>query len=445
MRNPIAASPHQIVITQRALAARLRQLPAPIRAVVQQVGALGDRLGWAVYLVGGGVRDLLLGLPLVDVDVMVDGDGIECARRYAETFGGRLRIYAAFGTAQVQGTDSLLVDFATARTETYAAPGALPVVARGSIEQDLARRDFTINAMALCLNSATVGRLVDPYGGVTDLQQRTIRILHARSFEDDPTRLFRAVRFATRLRCSLSRDTRRLFEQALTAGVIARLSAHRLTRECRLLLSERDPANALRLARATGLFDAVHPALSNACAPRVLSPLAATIQWCRARACASTRPIDSRVVWLLALTVPMSAVALRSLLARCEFEQRVRRLILVTRRRQRVVCRVLSSASTLAPSRLVRVLSGFDAEAVVYLRASCKGVRARRRIDAYLTQYCEMVPLLDGNDLRRMGVPPGPLMARLLTRLREAQLDGVVRTREEAGLRVSRILRRAGR
>lgn len=434
-------APARIVTTQSAIAARLRRLPPSIRAVLRTAGELGDRRGQSVYLVGGAVRDLLLGLAQVDVDLVVEGDGIAFAAAFAEAHGGRLRTHPAFGTAQVRCAEALLVDVATVRTETYAAPGALPTVAHGSIEQDLARRDFTINALALCLNGAAVGRLVDPHGGVQDLRRRCIRVLHPRSFEDDPTRLFRAVRFAARLDCALTGDTRRWFDQALSTGLMARLSPHRLTRELQRMLSERDPRGALRLARSTGLLSAVQPALAATYSTRAQDSVERAIRWYREAV--PGRALDQWVVWLLALTIPLPVPALRRLFARCEFDQRVQGLIAMTRRRQRRICRVLSAPQTLAPSRLARLLSGCGDEGMVYVAARCNRALARKRLGTYLTVARELAPLLDGNDLRQLGVPPGPLMAQMLTRLREMQLDGQVRTREDACRQVSRLLRRA--
>src|SRR5262249_55719880 len=159
------------------------------------IGRLADERGVAVYLVGGVVRDLLLKREILDLDLTVEEDGIAFARLVADRCGAGLAVFERFATARLAVHDGLKIDIATTRGESYAQPALLPTVRPASIEEDLSRRDFTINAIAVQLNSHQFGRVLDPYGGQRDLRARTIRVMHAGSFQDDPTRIFRAIRF----------------------------------------------------------------------------------------------------------------------------------------------------------------------------------------------------------------------------------------------------------
>jgi tRNA nucleotidyltransferase (CCA-adding enzyme) len=222
---------------------RLAALPR-LRPVLEAVAGVRD--GQDVYVVGGTVRDILLGEPGFDVDLTVEGDGVRFAEALARRLGGRVRSHDAFGTAVVEHGDAERVDVVTARRERYESPAALPVVEPGTIDDDLARRDFTINAMAASLGTDDLGRLVDPFHGRDDLDARTIRVLHDGSFVDDPTRIFRAIRYASRYGFELDDQTLELARSAIEGGLVARLTPARLRDELVLLLDEPQAAASIR-------------------------------------------------------------------------------------------------------------------------------------------------------------------------------------------------------
>ena len=220
----------------------------------------GEQRG--VYLVGGTVRDLLLGEPGFDVDLAVEGDGQAFARALAAELGGRLKPHDAFGTAVVEYGDDERVDVVTARREHYAAPAALPTVEPSTIEDDLFRRDFTINAMAAALAGQQAGSLVDPFAGRHDLEAKTIRVLHDQSFVDDPTRIFRALRYANRYGFELEEHTAVLAREAIEAGLVGRLTPARLRDELVLLLDEPRADETFALLEAFGADRAVRRGLA---------------------------------------------------------------------------------------------------------------------------------------------------------------------------------------
>ncbi|MBI2104525.1 MAG: CCA tRNA nucleotidyltransferase [Candidatus Omnitrophica bacterium] len=230
------------------------QVPIPRRVepLLRAIGGLADQRGMRAYAVGGCVRDWLLGLPIdtPDLDVTVEGDGIAVARAAGHALGGTLTVHQQFGTATQRlrrradgGRPSgpLRVDFATCRRETYARPAAYPKIAAGTLKDDLFRRDFTVNAMAAALSPARFGALVDPFHGARDLEQRRLRVLHGRSFLDDPSRLLRGIRFAQRFGLRWEPLTRRAAEEAVAAGALGWLNAGRLRRELARMRGEPDP------------------------------------------------------------------------------------------------------------------------------------------------------------------------------------------------------------
>ena len=221
------------------------QIPRSVERLLREVGRLANQRGMQAYAVGGCVRDWLLGLTQTpDLDVTVEGDGIAVARAAGPALGGTLTVHQQFGTATRllrRRAGPRWVDFATCRRETYARPAAYPAVAPGTLEDDLFRRDFTLNAMAAALSPARFGALVDPFQGARDLRRRQLRILHARSFLDDPSRLLRGVRFAQRFGLRWEPGTRRAARDAASAGALGWLNAGRLRRELERMCGEPDP------------------------------------------------------------------------------------------------------------------------------------------------------------------------------------------------------------
>ncbi len=262
-------------------------------------GRAADYLGLQVYAVGGFVRDLLLHRDNEDVDLLVEGPGIAFARHLSRLWGAGVQTHERFGTATLRLDWGGKVDVAMARLETYSQPAALPQVAPAGLAQDLRRRDFTINAMAIHLNPGTYGHLADPLDGRADLEAGRIRILHPGSFEDDPTRIFRAVRFEQRFGFRLEPVTARCLRDAVRGGLIGRLSRPRVLREVLLLLGETDPSPAFRRLSRLGVLGQVHPLLED---PRKSTRwLGPCLKALAAAERGPGRPVDRRLLLLMAL------------------------------------------------------------------------------------------------------------------------------------------------
>jgi len=229
----------------------LSQLNPKSLKLIQSIGVLAQSLGMKAYLVGGPVRDLLMGFPNVDLDITVQGPGIRLAEAFAaQQAGSQVTRYRAFKTATVHLADGSLIDFATCRKEVYVKPGAYPVVESSNIMDDLCRRDFTINAMAVAINPETWGQLIDPFKGKADVKAKRLRILHDQSFLDDPTRILRAARFKARFGLSLEAKTLQWLKSAVKIKVLDTITPQRYLKDFNKVLKEPKSLDAIKCLKS---------------------------------------------------------------------------------------------------------------------------------------------------------------------------------------------------
>ena len=378
------------------------------RTALDELRRLANEAGVAAFLVGGPVRDSLLGVPVNDLDISVVGDAPALAQSLANASGGRLTVHPRFGTASVVAA-RCTVDLVTARRETYPKPAALPVVTAGSLADDLARRDFTVNAMAVPL-AAALEQVVDPHGGRADLDAGIIRALHRESFRDDPTRIFRAVRYEQRFAFRLSDDTRCDLESAVAAGAIAMLSGDRLRHELDRILQETSPLPALQRAETLGVLTATHPALG-------ASHLDGLHDW-------TARPL----AWLAALVWPLHESTGSSVAVRLNTPTDWTRVISDTATLTERLPGLAAERS--APSDVCALLDGLSPDALA-AGTVLAPASASERIRMYLAEWWTVAPLLRGPDLLALGVPPGPAVGEALRALRRARLDGKTHNRND--------------
>jgi tRNA nucleotidyltransferase (CCA-adding enzyme) len=377
--------------------ARIRALPAA-QPLIERLPDGGP----PVYLVGGAVRDVLLGGAPIDLDFVVEGD----AAAFASSLGGRLRVHDRFGTSSVL-LDGYTYDIARSRRETYARPGALPDVEPASLAEDLLRRDFTVNAIAIGLTGEAAGELDAAPQALEDLEARRLRVLHDRSFIDDPTRMFRLARYAARLGFDVEPHTRELAAAAIREGAVATVSGPRVGAEVRLLAREQDPVKALLALRDLGLDRAVHPGFGlgdEEPAGRALALLPA-----------DGRP-DRLALALAARGVP--AAELPGLLDSLAFEAEDREAIVATATRAEELARALAAAQ--APSAIIAMAGGGPLELVALAGALGPEQQAREWIE----RLRHVGLSIDGRDLIAAGVPEGPAIGRGLRAALAAKLDG---------------------
>ena len=238
------------------------RISRPVLDRLAAMGGLADEMGFHAYLVGGFVRDLLLRNDNFDIDVVIEGDGIRFAGELGRRAGIKTRVHKEFGTAKILFGDGFKVDVATARLEYYKAPAALPIVEHSSLKLDLYRRDFTINTLAISLNKNTFGELIDFFGAQTDIKEKSIRVLHSLSFVEDPTRVFRAVRFEQRFGFQIGKFTMNLIKNAVKMSFLSKIKGPRIWRELALMFSEAYPGRIMKRLRELDLLEFIYPSLS---------------------------------------------------------------------------------------------------------------------------------------------------------------------------------------
>ena len=401
------------------------RLPQAILVLLRQAWALAERLDLSVYVVGGFVRDLLLDRPNLDVDVVVEGDGLAFARALAGELHARVKVHERFGTAVVVLPDGFKLDVATARTEYYEYPTALPTVEQSSIKKDLYRRDFTINTLAVRLNSRLFGELIDFYGGQRDLKEGTIRVLHSLSLIEDPTRVFRAIRFEHRFGFSLGKETLALIKGAVKMDLFHRLSGHRLIEELRLLFSERRPRAAVARLAELDLLRFIHPKLAwSGKLDQLLQGVEEAMDWYKLLFL--DRKMEPCLPYLMALMEVLPDRAVIETLKRFPFSETEAERIKAARFKIKPAVRLLSKRPAPRPAETFRVLDGWADEPLVYLMGRSKSESLKRQVSAFLTTYRQVSPALTGADLKAMGLKPGPHYKRILSTLLEARLNGEI-------------------
>lgn len=425
------------------------RVPAGTYALLRRAGRLADRTGVSLYVVGGFVRDLLLGYPNPDIDLVVEGDGIGFAREFARRNGARVIIHERFGTAVIVFPHNFKLDVSTARTEYYEHPAALPTVERGSIENDLYRRDFTVNTLAIRLNPDRFGQLLDCYEGQRDLRERAIRVLHSRSFIDDPTRAFRAVRFEHRLGFRMDKETQSLLTDAVKEEVFCHLSGSRLLEEVTLLLSEEKPRRALVRLNELALLRVIHPGLAyTSRLNRLLKSVEEVLEWYKVASREwpdSGRQIEPWIIYFMTLMEGLPADSTEEATKRLRVPGRVARNIQAGHGAARRLSHRSTGRPAPKPAEVCRAFDGLSDEALVLLMASSQSGMVRRGVSKYLATYRHIKPTVTGKDLRAMGLSPGPLFKKILDQIREARLNGEVSSVTEERALAMHMAERLGR
>ena len=412
------------------LASRIRDgLPAELVDFMEAVAAAAAYQGYHVYLVGGIVRDLLLGRENLDLDLVVEGDAAGLARQLASSTGGKLTSHPQFGTAKLSWRE-WSVDFAAARSETYSSPGALPTVADGTLANDLARRDFTINAMAVRLYPGSFGDLVDEHDGRRDLERGLVRVLHKGSFVDDATRIWRGLRYEQRLGFRLERTTEKLVARDIP--MLGTVSGDRIRNELELVLAEREPEKILTRADQLKVLPALHPAL------RADSWLAA--RFADARAISDGVPPPG--LYFALLTYPLTGEEVEDLIGRLRLPRPMARLLRDSHHLKMALRKL--GTTTLAPSDVHEMLSGYSPAVITAAQLVASLPMAQRWLRVYQDELRHVRTELTGDDLMKMGVTVGKPVGEVLGQLLAARLDGQVASRKDEEAMVSRWLEDAG-
>src|SRR5688572_4384572 len=377
--------------------------------------------GLPLYIVGGSVRDFVLGHVVNDFDLTVEGDAIALARSLASRHGGQVTAHTKFCTAKWFLPNNMkfdaeahpALDIVSARSEVYKHPAVLPTVKIGSIDDDIRRRDFTMNALAIRLDGSHFGELRDDLNGTEDLQRGIIRVLHSGSFIDDPTRMYRAVRYEGRYSFKIAEDTLALIPEA--RSLVKKLSAQRIRRELDILLDEPNAVSMLARLDELDLLSPIHPALSNFNQSNL-----ATLK-------SDDTELQNRqsrwILWLMHLTEQEIEFVNARLHFTADLLKTIRSAALLNANR--------TAVAGLKPSQCVELLEGYSLRALETIYPILADEDIKNKISKYLFEWRYAKPKTTGHDLKKRGLKPGPKYAEILRRLRAALLDGEVKTEED--------------
>ncbi|NWF52752.1 MAG: CBS domain-containing protein [Nitrospirae bacterium] len=419
----------------RSLSSYLKsRFPKEVYELLKLSGEVAEELGFNAYLVGGSVRDILRGEENLDIDIVIEGDGIIFAKTLSERLNARVRSHQRFNTAQVI-TDRLKLDIATARTEYYESPAALPKVETSSIKKDLYRRDFTINTLAIKLNPRDFGLLIDFFGGQRDLREKTIRVLHNLSFIEDPTRAFRAIRFSERFGFKISKHTENLIKSAVKMNLFEKLSGTRLYEEILLIFNETEPDKAIKKMSELGLLKVIHPALTfNEELELKLKSLFETVSWFNLLFL--EEKTDRGILYLMELLSELKEEDAEEVLKRLSPPPKIKEMITKGIHNAKEIVKRLPSED---PVEIYNLLKGMRLETILLAMAISKDRLKQKVISRYLTELRKIETFLKGEDLKKMGIKPGPAYSKILRELLEEKLRGHITSKEDEEKFVSAI------
>lgn len=409
---------------------KLNKLPLPIVEFIHFTGRVADEKGINVYVVGGFVRDLFLGVANFDVDFVVEGDGIAFATELAGRLNLSVVIHRRFGTATLHGLEGFKADIASSRREVYDKPAALPSVTFGKIEDDLFRRDFTINAVAIGINEHQFGRIIDHYAGLKDLKKGLVRALHHLSFIDDPTRILRAVRFEQRFDFKIEKQTLGWLKEAQRRRMLFYVQKHRLRDELILIFKERLPFKALkRLNQLCGL-SYIAPSLRFQDSWRsdftAISQRAKEFQ----KLCVHHRRIELYAMYMALFFYPLSVRAMKKVIIDFAFHKGESSRMLSLKENFKKARSLLSRKSIL-PSSVYHLLQPLSYEVIFLIIILLKNRVAERHIDYFFLKSHPQRLHVRGEDLLKSGIKAGPDFKMILSELLCAKIDGKLKDKEE--------------
>ena len=418
------------------------RLPERILKLLDEAGEVADRLGFSAFLVGGFVRDLLLRIENLDIDIVIEGDGILFAEKFAERLSGRVKSHKKFGTAVViipslpplekGGRGEFKIDIATARMEYYEHPAALPIVEMSSLKNDLYRRDFTINTLAISLNKKEAWQLIDFFGGQRDLKERAIRVLHNLSFVEDPTRVFRAIRFEQRFNFSIGKQTMTLLEGAVKKDLFNRLSGSRVYLELVLMLKEREPVKMVKRMQELSLLKFIHPKIIYSDSMKELFlNIGETISWHHLLFIGSEA--EGWFIYLMGLLDDLKDEDVLDVCHRLSISEHYKNKLLTSRSQIKEAYQELfsSGTNTFKSSQIYDVLHPLLLEALLFMMAKVPQERIKKAISLYLTKLRSVKIDITGDDIVGMGIERGPEVGSILKAVRDAKLDGFIKDKKD--------------
>ena len=405
-----------------------KRLPTKVHDLLLEIGRLADKEDCKVYVVGGFVRDLLLNIENLDMDIVVEGNGIAFASVLGKKLNAEIKKHKKFGTAVLYLPGGFKIDIATARVEFYEYPASSPTVEFSKIKYDLYRRDFTINAMAIELNHKDYGMLVDFFGAQKDLQERTIRVMHNMSFVEDPTRIFRAIRFEQRYGFKMEESTKNFMENALDLEMFDHLATHKMKDELVLILNEDLPLKAIDRMKGMDVLKYIHPDIKitstkKAIFREITNSFTVEVLFLDA-------PVNRWLVNFLALVDDLSTEQVAHICEKFKITTGVIKQIIQIKEAEKDMLRLLEKTK-MKNSEVFYLLKQVSCEGLLFYMSKSKSLRARQRIHLYLSALIRIKVDIAGDDLKAFGIKPGPLYKKIFSELLALKLDGIIKTRTE--------------
>ena len=402
--------------------------------LLQTIGKVADELDYKAYAVGGFVRDLLLRKPNLDLDIVIEGEGIRFAKIFAEKHGGRVSTHERFATAMIVLKNRFKIDVATARLEYYEYPAALPTIELSSIKLDLFRRDFTINAMAIQLNETFFGTLNDFFNCQNDLKFKSIKVLHNLSFVEDPTRIFRAIRLEKRMNFSIAKHTERLIRNAVKMKLFGKGDDPRFFTEIKIILSEENPLPAIERLAEFHLFQFLWPDLRphlkiDRRFNHILTQAHNAISWFRLLYLKES--LETWIVYLLAIFARSSIKEVGTFCTRFSISAKIASHLLREKEHADKVSKLLQRRYVFSNSEIYWLFEDLSNESILYLMAVARKNHIKQYISNYVTTLRRVKPIMTGKKLQQMGYNPGPLFRSILNDVLSAKLDDKLQTEED--------------
>lgn len=415
------------VRTRNVLKFMKERLSPRILDMLQVIGEKAYQLGCNAYVVGGFVRDLFLYRTNEDLDIVIEGDGIAFAKKYAKFVNARIHSYEKFGTAVIIFPDGFKIDVASARMEYYKFPAALPTVEMSSIKLDLFRRDFTVNTLAIQLKPDKFGLLIDFFSAQKDIKEKSIRVLHNLSFVEDPTRVFRAIRFEQRFDFSIGKLTSGLIENAVKMNFFKRLSGRRVFAELRQILEEKNPIDAIKRLNEYDLLSVVHPSIEfNNQMISMFNSVKKVLSWHDLLFLEES--YMRWAVYFLALTRHCDKKTADEICMRIELAPRYKTILCKERFEADRSMLWMEKSLPTKNSTIYKHLAVFRIELILYMMAATKHETVKRSISNYVTRLRYINTSVTGKDLKKMGLEPGPIYREILQAVLDAKLNGQLKT-----------------
>lgn len=407
-------------------------LPKRVMTLLRFAGDMAGKRHCKAFVVGGFVRDLIIGVKNLDLDIVVEGNAIEFAKAFAKILKGSLVVYPKFGTATVlmpwglNKGQRFKLDIASARKEEYKRPGALPDVEFSSLKEDLYRRDFTINAMAISLNKEGFGRLIDFFNGRGHLKRGVISTLHKNSFLDDPTRIFRAVRFEQRYGFKIDGPTERLIKTAIKKKMFSRAGNMRIRDELILMLKEKAPLQAIKRMYELDELRFIHPGVKfDKKLINLFKSIGRVCQWHEKTLPLKNKKLDKWLIYIMALLGQLDRKSVKGLCEKFNLPGRDRVRIISYSKEAGNVLNALAQRKLL-PSEIYKILHLISYEAIILILAGTGKYIIKKRIRSYLAKYSRITIKVAGNDLKEIGFKSGPALGKVLKNILYAKIDGEV-------------------